>query len=277
MQTTRTSFFVVLALCASCAIFEPQSKIRAGEPFTTGQAQYDDYFGKVHALQVAAGSWSDQKKADRRNLIDALKIATDAPDVTIVEATHERMVAAAHVVGATHLELREDEGKLVVAAEGRADGPTADFLKAVRATIDGEMKRKRDMQDVPQKCDDLAKTGRDLEPHVKDDFFRQGGTMMADVHDEIEASFDVLAQLSKSARIDRRETEDFVADLARAVEASPGEPIHGTSIAPPPPTTSHPASHPKPPPVAETEPVAPKPKPKPKPAAGGGGGDDFNP
>ncbi|HEY1959480.1 MAG TPA: hypothetical protein VGH28_27905 [Polyangiaceae bacterium] len=276
MQHTRTSFFVGLVLCASCALFEPQSKIRAGEAFTTGQAQYDDYFGKVHTLQLAAASWADQKKATRRNLIDALKIATDAPDVTIVEATHERMVAAAHIVGSTHLELREDEGKLVVAAEGRADGPTQDFLKAVRATIDGEMKRKRDMQDVPQKCDDLAKAGRDLEPHVKDDFFRQGGTMMADVHDEIEASFDVLGQLSKTARIEKRETEDFVADLARAVEASPGEPIHTTVIAPT-TTTSHPASHPKPPPVAETAPVAPKPKPKPKPQPAGGGGDDFNP
>ena len=270
MQNTRF-FLAVTLLAAGCALFEPQSKIRAGQPFATGQAQYDDYFGKVHTLQVAAASWSDEKKATRRNLIDALKIATDAADVTIIEATHERMVAVTHVVGGTHLALREDEAKLVVPGEGRADGSTRDFITALQATLDGEMKRKRELRDVPQKCDELSKAGRDLEPHVKDDFFRQGGTMMADVHDEIEASFDVLAQLSKTSRLERRETEDFIADLARAVDGGPGETVQTA----PPVAVQH--SHPKPAQTGTTAVVAPKPKPKPKPQPQGGGGDDFNP
>ena len=275
MQSTRSWLprIAVLAVVAGCALFEPQSKIKSGQLFQTGNAQYDDYFTKVHGLQAEAANWSDEKKATRRGLIDALKIATDAADVTIVEATHERMVAVAHVVGSTRMDLREDEGKVIVSGESRADEPTRDFLTALQATIDGEMKRKKELKDVPQKCDELAKTGRQLEPHVKDDFFRQGGTMMADVHDEITASYDVLAQISKTARLEKRETDDFVADLARAVGTGPGE----VQAPPPAATTTKPAWHPPKPSSDTGAAPAPKPKPKPKPQPSGGGGDDFNP
>ena len=262
------------AIVPGCALFEPQSKIRSGQLFQTGQSQYDDYFSKVHALQLEAAGWTDEKKATRRSLIDALKIATDAADVTIVEAAHERMVSVAHVIGGTHLELKENEGKLVIPGESRADAPMKDFLTALRTTVDGEMKRKRELTDIPQKCDELVKLGRDLEPRVKADFFRQGGTMMADVHDEIAASFDVLSEISKTSRLQKRETEDFISDLARAVEAGP--PANDL----PPSTVTKPATHPKPfvsSSQATTTTPKPKPKPKPQPSGGGGGGDDFNP
>jgi hypothetical protein len=266
----------VLLLVAGCSLFEPQSKVRSGDLFTTGQAQYDDYFGKVHTLQEAAAGWADEKKAARRALIDSLKIATDSVDVTILEATHERMVGIAATVGATRLDMKDDSGKVVLASESRADGPTRDFVKALQAMVDGETKLDRELRDVPQRCDDLAKAGKALEPRVHDDFFRQGGTMMADVHDELLASYDVLGQISKSARQTRRETSDFIAELGRAVDsgshefARPSEPPH-----------AHPASHhahaatPTTPPIATTTPK-PKPKPKPKPH-GGGGGEVFNP
>ena len=276
---------LLLFFVASCALFEPQSKVKSGQLFQSGQTQYDDYFTKVHTLQVEAAGWSDDKKSARRNLIDALKIATDAVDVTILQATHERMVSIAHVVGATHLDLHEDDGKVMLAAESRADPSTKDFVKALQATVDGEMKRKRALREVPNRCDELAKTGRELEPRVKQDFFRSGGTMMADVHDEIAASFDVLDEISKTSRLERRETEDFIAELGRAVVAEPAEygrpegvPPPSTTVGKPPPPVQ--TSHPKPPPVAVNNnppPVATS-KPKPPPAKPQGGGDEvFNP
>ncbi len=272
----------VFVLVAGCTLFEPQSKIRAGQPFQTGQAQYDDYFTKVHALQVEASGWSDDKKASRRALIDALKIATDAVDVTILQATHERLVSIAHVTGPTRLDLRDDDGKVMLASEARADQSMRDFVKALQATVDAEIKRKRALRDVPARCDELAKVGRDLEPRVKADFFRQGGTTMADVHDEMAASFDVLADISKNARLDRRETEDFIADLGRAVLAEPAEfgrssnEVVASNTKPPPQVTT---PKPKPPPVTTTTTVTttPTPKPKPKPQGGGGGDEVFNP
>jgi hypothetical protein len=281
MQSARNWLMraCVLLVVAGCALFEPQSKIKSGQLFQTGQTQYDDYFTKVHALQVEAAGWSDDKKASRRNLIDALKIATDAVDVTILQATHERMVSIAHVVGATRLDLRDDDGKVVLAAESRADASTKDFVKALQATVDGEIKRKRELRDVPQKCDELAKAGRELEPRVKSDFFREGGTKMADVHDEFVASFDVLDQISKTSRLEKRETDDFIADLGRAVLSEPSEFGRGEG-APPPPVKPPPAqtSRPKPPPVAENAKPVSKPKPPPSKPSGGGGGDEvFNP
>ncbi len=278
---------LLLVFVAGCALFEPQSKIKSGQLFQSGQTQYDDYFTKVHTLQVESAGWPDDKKAARRNLIDALKIATDAVDVTILQATHERMVSVAHVVGATHLDLHEDDGKVTLAAESRADTSTKEFVKALQATLDGEMKRKRELRDVPTRCDELAKTGRELEPRVKQDFFRSGGTMMADVHDEIDASFDVLEQISKASRLDRRETEDFIGALGRAVVAEPAE--YGRPEGVPPPsttttttTTSKPpsvqTSHPRPPPVTNNPPPVATVKPKPPPPKPQGGGDEvFNP
>jgi len=273
---------IALACVLGCALFEPQSKVRAGTLFQTGQAAYDDYFTKVHTLQTEAGSWGDDKKAARRGLIDALKIATDSVDVTILEATHQRMVSIAHVVGTTKLDLREDEGHVMLAVEGRADLPTRDFVKALQTTLDGEIKRKHALRDVPQRCDELAKAGRDLEPRVKADFFRQGGTMMADVHDEIAASLDVLEQISKSSRLERRETEDFVSDLGRAVAAEPSEYFRGEGA--PSSTKPAPTARPKPPIVATTNPNPPPtatvvatPKPKPPPPKNQGGDEVFNP
>jgi len=287
MQTTRTSIWPLRAalflLVAGCALFNPPSKVKAGQLFEPGQAPYDDYFNKVHALQLQAANWPDAKNAARRNLIDELKIATDAPEVTIAQATHERMVAIAHVVGSTRLELREDEAKLVLANESRADGSIKDFTKALMGTIEGELKRKKEMHDVPPKCDELAKTGRELEPRVKADFARNGGTAMADVHDELQASFEVLDQISTTARLGSRQTEDFVQDMQRAVAADPSEPLPGTGAASTTPTATKPpatTSKPKPPPAPQATSAEPKPKPpttKPKPKPQGGGDEVFNP
>ena len=286
MQIARKiALLFVMLIASACALFEPQSKIKSGQLFQSGQAQYDDYFTKVHTLQVEAAGWADDKKAARRNLIDALKIATDAVDVTILQATHERMVSVAHIAGATHLDLHEDDGKVVLAAESRADASTKDFVKALQATLDGEMKRKRALREVPGRCDELAKTGRELEPRVKQDFFRSGGTMMADVHDEIAASFDVLEQISKTSRLERRETEDFIGELGRAVVAEPAE--YGRPEGVPPPSTTNTGtkptpppvqtSHPKPPPVAVNNNPPPVATSKPKPPPKGGGDEVFNP
>jgi hypothetical protein len=197
------------------------------------------------------------------------------------------MVSIAHVVGATHLDLHEDDGKVTIASESRADQSTKDFVKALQATVDGEMKRKRALREVPGRCDELAKTGRELEPRVKQDFFRSGGTMMADVHDEIAASFDVLEQISKTSRLERRETEDFISELGRAVVAEPAEygrpegvpppstTTGGTVTKPPPPVQT---SHPRPPVANNNPPPVATAKPKPPPAKPQGGGDEvFNP
>lgn len=277
MQGTRVWLVrsaATLLLCA-CALFEPQSRVRAGELVTTGQAPYDDYFAKVHALQQAADGWTDEKKASRRALVDALKIATNSVDVTILEATHKRMVSVAHVVGGTRLDLQDGSGKVVLASEARADGPTRDLVKALQAMVDGETKLNHELGDVPQRCDDLVKLGKQLEPGVHDAFFRQGGTTMADVHDELEASYDVLGQISKTARLLRRETGDFIAGLGRAVDAGPSE---YAAAAPSAATPHRPRPHAIVHAAATTQTVAkPKPKPKPKPSGGGGGDEVFNP
>src|SRR4051812_13250961 len=92
-------------LASACTLLGAPSKVKAGELFEPGVPQYDAYFKDVHELQVTSTGWTDERKASCRPLVDALKLPPDAADVSIVQATHERVVAAGRDVGATKLEV----------------------------------------------------------------------------------------------------------------------------------------------------------------------------
>ncbi len=272
MTHLSRSFLTMLALfLASCAIFQTQSQVKSGQLFQPGVAAYNDYFKQVHDLQVAAAGWDAEKAAARRPLVDALKLPPEAADVTIVQAAHERMVAVAHMVGSTKMSIRGEDPKVNVESRGRLDDAGKEIVKALESTAKAEMARTKALRDVPPKVDALDKTGRELEPKVRDDFAGHGGSAVANVHDELVASYDVLSKLSTDSRSQAREAEDFVADLQRAVSADSSEPLLGEPQGRPAP---HPHPHPHPHPQGGS-------KPKPKPAGGGGGGggggDDFVP
>lgn len=56
---------------------------------------------------------------------------------------------------------------------------------------------------------------------MRDDFAKNGGSLMSDVKAELASSYDIPA---RSARTEAREAEDFVSVLDRAVSAEPSEP-----------------------------------------------------
>ena len=125
----------------------------------------------MHELQVAQNAWPEDRKASRRALVDFLKLSLDAADVTIAQATHERMVGAAHQFGATKLDIKSDDAHVVVAGgDGRVDAPTKDLFRAIETTVKAELARRKALGDIPTRLDDLTQGGRDLEPHVRDDF-----------------------------------------------------------------------------------------------------------
>lgn len=263
---------------ASCNLFEGGTHVHEGQLYQPGLANYDAYFKEVHELQLATAGWPDQKRAARRPLVDLLKLSLDAADVTIAQATHERMIGAAHEAGATHLELKGDDAKVVVAGgDARTDPATKDFFRAIETSVKAELARRKALRDIPPRIDELSKVGRELEPKVRDDFAKHGGSLTGDVKDELVASYEVLNTLSASARNEAREAEDFVSVLERSISAEPTEPLpkpEGTPVGPPPPkpkpTGAPPPATAKPPPPATTN----KPPP-PKPT--GGGDEVFNP
>ena len=270
---------------ASCSLFESGTHVREAQLYQPGVASYDAYFKEVHELQVATASWPDQKRAARRPLVDLLKLSLDAADVTIAQATHERMIGAAHDAGATHLDLKADEPKVVAAGgEGRVDAATKEFFRAIEASVKAELARRKVLRDLPPRIDELTKVGRELEPKVRDDFAGHGGGLTSDVKAELAASYEVLGTLSANARNEAREAEDFVSVLERAISAEPSEPLpkpesSGSAKVPPPkpkPTGAPPPATAKPPPPANPPPSATAKPPPPKPT-GGGGDEVFNP
>jgi hypothetical protein len=257
---------------ASCMMTGP-SRVGQGQLYITGRSQYDTYFRDVHTAQVEAASWADDKRGTHKALVAALDLTPDAPDVTIVQATHERASKYAPRAGALRLEITGTDAHV---AGATADAST--FFKAIEDTAHAELERAKRMHAVEPKLEALAKTGHDLEPHVAEDFDRRGSQKVQEVRMELSASYDALDKLDAHAKRESREAEDFVADLERALETASEERAknHGAKpAAPTPSATSTPATPPSRPRRDETprpaprpagESAAPKPAPTPKPA-----------
>jgi len=281
-----------LAFLASCTLFGTSARVKNGELVETGEARYDAYFKDVHDMQVTSVGWSDERQAACRPLVDELRLPPDAVGVSIVQETHERVKSISHDIGPTKLEVTGDEAHVVADSPQKVDETTRGLFKLIETCAHTELARSRAFKEVPTRVDAVVKSGRALEPHVRDDFAKHGGRVAEDVQGELTASYDALSDISKNARSGAREAEDFVADLQRAVGSSllaepkpeadetpkgkgkkkdkPGEKSAEKTDKSSSGDKSDKSSD-KP----ATPPPADKPKPKPKPAAAPS--EDFNP
>ncbi|MEO8878265.1 MAG: hypothetical protein ABI461_21910 [Polyangiaceae bacterium] len=194
--------------------------MKNGELVETGEARYDAYFKDVHDMQVTSVGWSDERQAACRPLVDELRLPPDAVGVSIVQETHERVKAISHDIGPTKLEVTGDEAHVVADNPQKVDETTRSLFKLVETCAHTELARSHAFKEVPTRVDAVVKTGRELEPHIRDDFAKHGGRVAGDVQGEMTASYDALSDISKNARAGAREAEDFVADLQRAVGSS---------------------------------------------------------
>lgn len=291
MKLVRTPTNIAyFALLAACTLFGQPSRVKQGELVETGDARYDAYFKDVHDMQVTSVGWSDERQAACRPLVDELRLAPDAAGVSIVQEAHERVKAIAHDVGATKLEVSGDEAHVTAENSAKVDEPTRNLFKLIENCAHTELARSRALKDVPARVDTVVKNGRELEPHIKDDFAKHGGRVAEDIQGEMTASYDALSDISKNARSGAREAEDFVADLQRAVSTSvpadttakaetdepKGKKKKGEKTAEK--SQDKPADKPADKPTAtasaDKPPPSDKPKPKPKPAPAS---EDFNP
>ena len=135
--------------------------------------------------------------------------------------THDSSSKLAKQLGSVHLEI-DGTTAHVVASAGTGDaGP---LFHAIEDTAHQELERaKRLRGGVLGKLDALAKQDADLEAHVKTDFAKYGGMKQNDVASELASAHDVLAKLKVLAESEARESEDFVADLGRALETASEE------------------------------------------------------
>ncbi len=271
-HTTMRALGLCAGLFSASCMLTGESRIAQGQMYTSGNPTYDAFFRDVHQQQVDAASWGDDKKGAHKSLVSSLELTPDAPDVTIVQAAHESSSKVAKQPGSVRLET-DGTTAHVVASGGAGDGGA--LFRAIEDTAHQELERAKRLHSVEPKIDALVKQGADLETRVKTDFTKYGETKANEVGNELLAVHDVLAKLKSRAESEARESEDFVADLGRALETASEEKAarvetkhkkkHEEAA---PPGTSKPAAQPAEP--AAAPPPKPAPAPAPKPADNSG-------
>ena len=233
------------------------SRVAQGQLYLSGEARFDAYFHDVHALQVAAVGWADDRMRTRRPLIGVLALTPDAGDITIVQATHDRMVTFTHEGGGTKLQVTPDDARVMVLPGTKGD-PT--FFHALEESVRFEIDRDRKLMALVPQIEQLLRTGRALEPHVDETFLHGTPGRATEVKAELSASFDVLTALNTKTHHEARESEDFVADLQRGVTTTVEPPRHDARPAAA--VASKPAVTPKPSPPAPPKPASAAKKPE---------------
>jgi hypothetical protein len=275
MRTTMNLGLTLVALAASGCMMNGTSRTATGQLYTSGNPTYDTFFHDVHQQQVDAAGWGDDKKGAHRSLVAALELTPDAPDVTLVQATHEAASKVAKLPGSVKLDV-DGTTAHVVASGGASDGGA--LFRAIEDTTHGELERAKRMHAVGPKLDALSNQASVLEGRVKSDFEKNGLNKENEVAGELMSSTDVILKLKSHAESEARESDDFVADLERAVETASeasaakvvarhdtmkkkrdkGEKADKSDTASPPSKPSTPSGDSSPPPP---KPAAPAPKP----------------
>ena len=209
-----------LLMASSCMLDGP-SRVGQGRLYTSGNPTYDAFFRDVHTQQVDAASWGDDKMRTHHALVSVLELTPDAPDVTIVQATHESSSKGAKQPGSVRLDT-DGTTAHVVASGGAGDGP---LFHAIEDSAHLELERAKRLRSMEPKLDALGKQGGDLEGRVKADFLKYGETKANEVANELVASMDVVTHLKSRAESEARASEDFVADLGRALETASEEKV----------------------------------------------------
>jgi hypothetical protein len=257
-------------VCVPACMLNGPSRTAQGQLYTSGNATYDGFFHDVHQQQVDAASWGDDKKGAHRSLVTTLELTPDAPDVTIVQATHEAASKGAKQPGTLKLEV---DGTAAHVTGGTSDGGS--LFRAIEDTAHAELERAKRLHAVTPKLDALSKQATELEDRVKADFDKNGIAKENEVATELLSSADVITKLRSRAEGEARESEDFVADLERALEtaseASAAKQVarhkrrSDSTVSSAPKPASSPAAESSPP-SAPKPAAAPPPAPAPKPA-----------
>ena len=217
LPRTAVGACACVALVGASCVIGGQTRVAQGQLYTSGNPTYDALFRDVHQQQIEQASWGDDKKGAHKTLVAALDLTPDAPDVTIVQAAHESASKVAKQPGSVRLEV-DGAAPKVVAAGGAGDG--AALFHAIEDTAKQELERAKRLRGMEPKLDTLTKQEGELESHAKADFAKYGEHRANEVASELVATRDVIAKLKLRAEAEARESEDFVADLGRALETA---------------------------------------------------------
>jgi hypothetical protein len=264
---------VGLALAVAIALpacVHASTHVERGEAFTTGQASYDEFFAKVHALHEQAGRARESADLARSALSRALGVDGAADPDVAVEAAQKRAKELKEKRVLMHLQLTP-EAK-VVATGAAAEASASDLVKAIEDAARGSLELSHKLGGLADQAAELEKQRADLYARSRTELHAMAPVKREEITRELEASKRVIGEDGETIALYAGAASKFVLDLAHAVETG--------------------AQASAPPAAAAAAPEKPKPRWTPRPYRGGGagtpraptpppkkpsGGDDFEP
>lgn len=262
---------VTLAVFLACSApllvgCPPPSKVAQGQRYTSGDNRFDPYFDNVHQQQVAASSWSDDRKAARRSLVTALSLTPDASEDTILSATRDR----AKKMGGQGAKLDLTGPKVTASQGATADGA---LFAAIEECARAAQDRVKKLKAASEKLEEMAKQGDGLR-HDADKDIENSGAQKADdekmakrreIRNELAGASDSMRSLARDAKSTAKDEEEFLEDLAASLQAldTPKRSRHGGGSMGSDRKTNLPAAEPP-----KEEPKAAKPPAKEEPKGG---------
>jgi len=301
MKSTKLAAFLALVL-SGCVQNRGPSDVSQGKQFTSGNADYDEFFGEVYQLQVSLGAGPNREREIRQHLSQALDIDPESRAEEIAEALGKR---ASHVGKTAALKLTlsgmEEDGtpSFVLTTTGTVTDPKDKaMVESVAQAGKDAATLLADARRAAAATEHLRKEAPTLEPGIDQKFGAAGPGKKDDVSRNLGDAERMIPLLASRATDIEERTSELLRKLEKALgeppadeggkpeksEAEPskkgkekpkaahGEPKGGGHAEPKPGHAPKPAAPKSEPTSEETE--APK-KPPPKPTAPAS--DDFEP
>lgn len=239
---------VVLAMGCGLGPREP-SHVAQGRYFSTGNPRYDEFFVRLHRMQVELKDAPDDLAALNAELARSVALPPTA-DATTLRATLAKKAGEATVRGAT---LRVDRAR---GPDGRTRlsvrGSPAQKDRALVKTLDVVLARLTDVRERTgqwrKELEWLPATGATLDGGVEAAFVGQSRAKRDDIHENLADAQKVIALMA--ARL--RDVETRRGELEELVASALGE----TESEQPPPASAEPPSAKPPVPTRHRPPTA---------------------
>lgn len=223
MKSTKLAVFLSLVL-AGCVQNRGPSDVSQGKQFTSGNADYDEFFGEVYQTQVSLGAAPNREREIRQHLSQALDIDPESRAEEIAEALGKRV---GHIGKTAALKLTlsgmEEDGtpSFVLTTTGTVTDPKDKAtVEAVAQAGKDAATLLADARRAAATTEHLRKEAPTLEPGIDQKFGAAGPGKKDDVSRNLGDAERMIPLMASRAT----DIEERTSGLLRKLEKALGEP-----------------------------------------------------
>jgi hypothetical protein len=265
----RIAFLAALGLVAACS--PPPSHVAQGEPFSTGNAAFDDFFSAVREVRTQALSARDDAEGAHAGLVTALGLDAKSKTSAALDEAGARAKKLQEKGVLLHLEIAPEPKFVTVRGKAEVGPESESLLKAMEGAVRSSLETRKRLASVAAHAAELEKRRADLRDQAQAAFKEEKQPKRDEIIAELDASKAVLTDAGEGASRAAGAASRFVVELVQVVET-------GGGVTPEVPRPATPRKKGQPGPrVASPTRAAPAAAPAPAPTKKKKGGDDFEP